>query len=411
LIHIININSEGTMSDYLDAKAAAALLGISKATLYAYVSRGLITPRAADGDSRASLYPRDELERLSQHKQRGRKRRDVALSAMQGADLPVIETAQTCIDGGRLYYRGLLVDELARTASLEDVARLLWQFDGIDPFAPPPPVPHTLWRSARDDHAGRSRAERAHTLLRLSQLSINSAVWLKPAAQAQSCASLLRFFVAGMLGTEPSTDPVHVQMAAAWQLDAPRADALRAMLVQLADNVVNPTCFATRLLASLGAPLGAALEAGMCGVYGVLRGGGTPEQVEALWDEVAAADDMAAALTRRLDRGETLPGFGHPAFPEGDSRARWLLALPGLDAQARQLCDAGVALTGEPPNIDFALVAVRRSLGLPTDAAYFILHVSRLVGLLGHALEQQRSGVRLQPLAHYVGPLPGAASA
>lgn len=394
------------MSDYLDATGAAALLGVSKATLYAYVSRGLIEPRAAEGDSRASLYPRDELERLAQHKQRGRKRRDVALSAMQGAELPVLETAQVCIHEGELYYKGLLTSELAQTHTLESVASLLWGFEGIDPFADAPPTPHALWLDARDALAGRPLSERAPTLLRLSQLTVPSAQWLKPAALAQGCASLLRYFVAGLIGRAPSAEPIHLQLASAWGLDAAGADLVRAALVQVADNVLNPTCFATRLLASLGTPIGAALEAGMSNVYGILRGGGTPEQVEALLDEVLSQPDIEAALARRLDRGEGLPGFGHPAFPEGDSRARWLMARTEMPEHARRFAQLATDMTGEQPNIDYALVALRRAMRLPDEGALLLLHVPRLVGLMGHALEQKRSGVRLQPLAHYIGPTP-----
>ena len=41
------------MNDYLTAKEAAEMLGISVATLYAYVSRGMLQSEATEGKSRA----------------------------------------------------------------------------------------------------------------------------------------------------------------------------------------------------------------------------------------------------------------------------------------------------------------------------------------------------------------------
>lgn len=50
-------------ADYLDVDEAAALLGIKKATLYAYVSRGTLRSyRQRVG--RRRLYRRDEIEAL-----------------------------------------------------------------------------------------------------------------------------------------------------------------------------------------------------------------------------------------------------------------------------------------------------------------------------------------------------------
>src|SRR5690242_21095933 len=61
----------GRMADFLTAAEAARRLGVKPATLYAYVSRGVLTrSRAADG--RASLFSADEVDRLAR---KGRPRR------------------------------------------------------------------------------------------------------------------------------------------------------------------------------------------------------------------------------------------------------------------------------------------------------------------------------------------------
>ena len=64
-------------------------------------------------------------------------------------------------------------------------------------------------------------------------------------------------------------------------------------------------------------------------------------------------------------------------------------------------------LTGKAPGIDFALVAMRRYLGLPEGAAFCVFALGRAVGWIAHALEQRRQGQLIRPRAVYVGRDPG----
>ncbi len=121
------------MAAWITAEDAAGRLGVKRATLYAYVSRGvLVRKRAADG--RGSLFDASEIERLAT---RGRPRR-----VPGGAEL-VIESAITEISGDRLRYRGHEVTALAAARTFEDVATLLWAPSSSPrPRAPPPRRPH-----------------------------------------------------------------------------------------------------------------------------------------------------------------------------------------------------------------------------------------------------------------------------
>src|SRR5690606_16908954 len=49
---------------------------------------------------------------------------------------PVLSSAITLIADGQLYYRGVKATELARHATLETAAGLLWQTAAYDPFEP-----------------------------------------------------------------------------------------------------------------------------------------------------------------------------------------------------------------------------------------------------------------------------------
>src|SRR4051794_511086 len=104
------------MDSWISAEQAAERLGVKPATLYAYVSRGVLTRRrGADG---RSLFPAAEIEQLAR---RGRPRRP----AGAGPEL-VIRSAITSLGSDRQYYRGRDALDLARWCELEDVAALLW---------------------------------------------------------------------------------------------------------------------------------------------------------------------------------------------------------------------------------------------------------------------------------------------
>ena len=104
------------MTEYMTAAEAARRLGVKPATLYAYVSRGVLNRDKAP-DGRGSLFDAEEVERLAR---RGRPRRPAGT-----ADLTV-ESAITEITADRLRYRGLDAIRLATSHSFEDVAELLW---------------------------------------------------------------------------------------------------------------------------------------------------------------------------------------------------------------------------------------------------------------------------------------------
>jgi citrate synthase len=104
------------MADFLTAAEAARRLGVKPATLYAYVSRGVLS-RVRAPDGRASLFGAEEVERLAL---RGRPRRPAGV-----ADI-IVESAITEITGDSLRFRGLDATRLAVSRTFEEVAELLW---------------------------------------------------------------------------------------------------------------------------------------------------------------------------------------------------------------------------------------------------------------------------------------------
>src|SRR5262245_10678138 len=155
------------MTARLDSAAAAALLGVKKETLYAYVSRGLLRGDRDPARPRESRYRKEDVLAL---KTRRELRGDPSLAAAEGLHwgLPVLSSSLTLVDAGRVYYRGRDVARLARESTVEAVAALLWT--GTHEGAPglfagdPPVVP----RAAAGPGAGLQPIERCQVVLPLA---------------------------------------------------------------------------------------------------------------------------------------------------------------------------------------------------------------------------------------------------
>ncbi|MBP7335154.1 citrate synthase family protein [Niveispirillum sp.] len=384
----------------LSAKEAAAELGVSLATLYAYVSRGLIRSEPSSG-GRTRLYRADDVRALV-----ARRDRPAETSGERALDwgAPVLESAITLITGNRLYYRGRDVADLAAGSSVESVAGLLWDVTD-DPFAEDPPDPPPLIGLPSD----LDPLDRLLAVLPLAAVGDRRAVNRTPAGLARTGARILRLTSAILAGTVPSAQPLHQQLCTAWDVSGAGAELIRATLVLCADHELNASAFTVRCVASTGASPYAAISAGI----GALRGprhGGMTARLAAVLPGLLDAPDPAAALSAFLARGEELPAFGHPLYPQGDVRATWLLkrmaASWGGDARMRRalaLARAATDLAGTPPTIDFALVLLADRLGLPPHAPLTLFTLGRSAGWMAHYLEQARSGVLIRPRARYTG--------
>src|ERR1700730_5240100 len=127
-------------STYLTAQETAERLGIKRDTLSAYVSRGLLRSVAMPG-GRERGYRADEVERLRAGRGSNRATRTEPL-------IPVIDSAICLIEDGRLYYRGIDAIHLAETATLEEIADLLWRGEATPSQAPTPTLPRLRARGA-----------------------------------------------------------------------------------------------------------------------------------------------------------------------------------------------------------------------------------------------------------------------
>ncbi|MFA5938804.1 MAG: citrate synthase family protein [Sinimarinibacterium sp.] len=403
-------------SAYISAREAAGRLGISLATLYAYVSRGHVHSRPGN-EPRSRLYLAQDIERLIERRETGR-------GAAQGAahslawGLPVLETRISLIRPEGHYYRGRSVAELVESGqSLEAVARLLWDCGAHDPFAlsPPPTWPAAVRSLIQQTEL--PALERTAAALPLLALSSVRDLSTDPVRRRESAAALLRQTTALLAGVEPDRRPAHEVIAQAWRPgDQNLAELVRTALLLCADHELNASAFAARVVASTGASLHGAVAAGLAALSGPEHGGGTARAYAFIQDAVRS-DSAQRHVLARLQRGESLPAFGHPLYPDGDPRAAILLRKlaearprPPRLARVRALIDAASEATGKAPSTDFALAALADVYELGIDAGLILFAAGRVAGWLAHALEQQASGGLIRPRASYVG-LPPASVA
>lgn len=398
------INMKNSAPLHLSAREAAGELGVSTATLYAYVSRGLVRSEPTE-DARARRYRADDVRAL-----KNRRAPPAAARAGEGDGAAIVESAVSTITPDGPVYRGVGAVGLSQEATLEQAATLLWDANRSDPFAAGNlPVVGPAMRAVAAAAAAEAPLARAIAVLALAGDADPGAFSRTAEGRAAVGARVMRLLAAAILGREPSPEPLHRQVAAAWAPADPREpDLLRRALVLLADHELNASTFAVRVAASTGInPYDAAI-AGLVALKGPRHGGAGP--LAARMVTALAAGDVAAGLRERIALGEAIPGFGHLVYEEGDPRAEALLAaLAAAGADRSFVVDAPALVaeaTGLRANIDFALAVLSRTLALPQGSEIALFAIARCAGWLAHAFEQLATGTLVRPRARYVGPAP-----
>ena len=395
-----------TAERLLTTEEVARRLGVKKATVYAYVSRGLLGSRR-NADGKESLFAEPEVAAfVARRKRPGTE-----------PDAPAIHTGITLITGDELFYRGHNALELATTASFESVANLLWT--GELRHVPVEPDPE-LRALAEAVTAPLPASARLTDRLRVAVAATAAADRLRfditPAAVIARGRTILGTMVAAL----PARAPARPEGLAGvlWARLTDRAPApadlaaLNAALVLLADHDLAASTFAARVAASTRAHPYAVVQAGLSALDGPLHGAAS-DLAFGLLTEAARTEDPVGTISARLRADGRIAGFGQPLYPAGDPRATVLLGLlPQIPGPIRQAMEGVTAAmdrhSGTAPNIDFALAVFALVNGMDAGAGETIFAVARTAGWIAHALEEYADEPsRFRPSGRYAGRRPG----
>ncbi|PRZ45769.1 citryl-CoA lyase [Tritonibacter scottomollicae] len=187
-----------------------------------------------------------------------------------------------------------------------------------------------------------------------------------------------------------------------------QAHLFEAALVSAVDHGPQaPSIAAARMAVTCGLPLNNAMATAV-NMLGDVHGGAGEQAVELYHHVDAHAGDLATALDDwRAEHGKIIPGFGHRFHKPTDPRAPRLMALVAEAAEAGAVsgrfqhigqaieaqisAEKGIAL---PMNIDGATAVIYAELGFAPPLARGLFCLSRSVGILSHAWEQQQQGGR-----------------
>jgi citrate synthase len=418
---------------WISADEAAHRLGVSKPTLYAYVSRGRIGRTLAD-DGRRSRFNAAEVAVLARGKPK--------LPSPGMTELR-LASAVTRIDETTLFYRGIPIGSLVGTKSFEHVSELLWQrepstwdadreivqqivaFKTLSAQISPhsengpngPNGPSGLGgrafaagekrvRSVVSSYRpGQAASQLAQLVLQIGYLRSASGFAAvnnrgeQPAQQVvvNQTAEILSVLSASLAGVRKSDRTIAARLWRHLSQRAPRQGELElidAVLVALADHELATATLAVRLAASTRADLYAAIASGLTVLTGPLHGSASAGCYRML-ASAAASGRPARAVDEALADFGLVHGFGHKVYKASDPRSVALLHLlhqANVDRGKRAVVDAVLAEVKnripQQDNVDFALGAITLCCDLPPWAGELLFCFARIAGWAAHYLEE-----------------------
>ena len=336
------------------------------------------------------------------------------------------EIAEPDKEGGSLRYRGVDIEELVGRVSFGNVWGLLVddQFNPGLPNAEKFPLPvHSCdvrvdvqaaismlapaWGFKPlldiDDAEARSNLARASVMV-LSYLAQAARGLIAPAVPESQIDKAHTVVERMMIRWRGEPDPLHVR-------------AIDAYFVSAAEHGMNASTFTSRVIASTGADVAAALSGAIGAMSGPLHGG-APSRVLHMIEEVEKTGNAEAYIKDLLDRKERLMGFGHRVYRAEDPRARTLrrtareLNAPRYEvAEALEKAALKELRERQPDrvletNVEFWAAIILDFAEVPSHLFTSMFTAARTAGWSAHILEEKRTGRLIRPTSRYIGKAP-----
>lgn len=317
---------------------------------------------------------------------------------------------------GYYHYRGRSAPDLARTVHFETAAGLVLT-GRLEPVVGdrslPEPVADLIGRV--DLRTGLSALAAAIERRPLSELS--------PEEASEAAVRMIAAFPTLVASihhgrpVDPDPDLGHVadylRMLQGEPASTEAVDALQAYFVLTIDHGFAASTFATRVVASTGTDLGAAVLAGFAALTGPRHGAAVEEMLD-MFDAIGDPAGAEAWMQAEMAARRRIRGFGHSVYRTDDPRIELLrehgaIVAPERHAMAMATEEAGRrVLAGRriSPNVDLHAAVVLEGAGVPRGLFAATFAAARMVGWCAHAIEQAADDRIIRPGARYVGPPP-----
>ncbi len=348
------------------------------------------------------------------------------------------ETRLCDLDGanGRLAYLGYDIGDLARQATFEEVAYLLWHGElpgraQLDRFSTEliaaRPIPGALVETFRlmPKDADPMRALQAAVAI-LGQHDPDAADGSRAAGRRKAARLLSQLATAicahhrirsGQEPVAPAADLGHaanfLYMLTGARPGPAATRAFDASLTLYAEHEMNASTFTTRVITSTQSDMHSAVAGGVGALKGPLHGGAGEAVMRTLL-EIGDVANVERFTTEALAARRRLMGFGHRVYRAGDPRAA---ILKGLAEEACRQSgqfkwfEMAAALherinraKGLIPNVDFYSAPLFYSLGIPVDLFTPVIAAGRIAGWTANIMEQADDNRLIRPRGEYIGP-------
>jgi citrate synthase len=364
-----------------------------------------------------------------------------AKKSVQLSGVVVAQTELSSIDAeqGVLMYRGYDIADLAEHSSYEEVAYLL--LDGKLPSAEElkafqedladrdiPPALKALIDGNALDATPMEMLRTAVSLLSFSDPAEASIERSNERRKSVELIAKLPTIVSRHHRLRQRLDPVAPDASlpyaenflAMLRGDSSSEEEVRAFEIAMilhAEHELNASTFAARVVAGTQADVHSAIVAAICALKGPTHGGAN-EAAMRVMDSFGSVERVPDGVREKLERKETLFGFGHPVYVTTDPRARILKRLSeqfshnGGEPNWYAITEATEREVHEQkglwPNVDLYSGSLYRYLGIPDDLFTPLFECSRVAGQCAHVLEQHTNNRIIRPAAEYIGPEPRA---
>ena len=344
------------------------------------------------------------------------------------------ETAVSTIADG-LRYRGYSIEEIADSASFEEVAFLLLsgelptgdQLTGFqETLSENAKLPADLFAALRTIPVSASMMDVMRTGASLLAHWDTEADSDSPDAAYRISERLLARLPVLMAaayrirnGLMPVSYDPSLSFAAnvLWMLtEQPPADeAVRAMDISLslyAEHEYNASTFTARVVTSTLSDVYSAVCSAVAALKGPLHGGAN-ERVMAVLREVGSPAKAESWVRAAIENKQKIMGFGHRVYKTGDPRAKYLkkfcvkLAKSAEHQLLEEVAEVIETIVGSekgiPPNLDWPSARLYYYLGLAVELYTPLFVCSRVTGWCAHVMEQRKGNRIIRPRSRYVG--------